>query len=58
MPPLDHATEELLQLSASQADEAARTHQRVKDTRRVIEESRRLLESPVWSRMESVWFSC
>jgi len=45
--------EELRQLSADQAQAARALHQLVKDTRLVVEETRCLLESPLWARMSA-----
>jgi hypothetical protein len=45
--------EELRQLSADQVEAARALHQIVKDTRLMIEETERLLESPMWARMDA-----
>jgi hypothetical protein len=45
---------ELRQRSADQALEARVLHQLVKDTRLMVEETRRLLDSPLWVRMAGV----
>jgi hypothetical protein len=45
--------EDLRQLSLDHAEAARTLHQLVKDTRLVIEETERLLESPIWARMGS-----